>query len=169
MSNNYANQPIAVSNNGPALLVLNELMTVLLTGQETGDKYAVVESITQPKDGVPLLHTHPQQETFHVLEGSFEIFGQDEDGHKYATPAPAGSTVHVPGGAPHGYLNVGDTPGKLLMTFEPAGNMELFFKEVGLPVEDKANPPAPDGPPDMEALLKVCAKYNIHFVEAPPA
>ncbi|MCB0196429.1 MAG: hypothetical protein KDJ65_31035, partial [Anaerolineae bacterium] len=89
--------------------------------------------------------------------------------HKFATPAPAGSMVHVPGGIPHGFRNIGDTVGKVMMTFEPAGNMELFFEEIGIPVADKAHPPTPDGPPDMEALLKVCAKYNIYFMEAPPA
>lgn len=168
MSKN-GSKPIVVADNGKALLVLNELMTVLLSGKETEEKYAMVESITQPGDGVALLHTHPQQETFHVLEGSYEIYGQDEEGNKYATPAPAGSVVHVPGGVPHGFLNVGDTPGKVLLTFEPAGNMEVFFKEIGIPVEDLDNPPAPAGPPDMETLLKVCARYGIHFVEAPPA
>ncbi len=168
MSNN-GSQPIAVADNGKSLLVLNELMTVLLSSKETDGKYAIVESITQPGDGVPLLHTHPQQETFLVLEGSYEIFGRDEEGNKYATPAPAGSMVHVPGGAPHGFQNVGDTPGKLLLTFEPAGNMEVLFEEIGIPVEDKANPPVMDSPPDMEALLKVFAKYELYFLEAPPA
>jgi quercetin dioxygenase-like cupin family protein len=167
MSKNKS-KPILANGNGK-LLVLSELVTILLDGAETGGKYTMVESITQPKEGVPLLHTHPQQETFHVLEGNYEIYGRDEEGNKYATPAPAGSIVHVPGGAPHGFLNVGDTPGKLLMTIEPAGNMEVFFKEIGIPVEEPANPPVMDGPPDMEALLKVCAKYDIYFVESPPA
>ncbi|MEJ2598612.1 MAG: cupin domain-containing protein [Anaerolineales bacterium] len=168
MSNN-GSKPMVVSDNGRALLVLNELMTVLLSGKETNGKYAVVESITPPGGGVPLLHTHPQQETFRVLEGSYEIYGQDGDGNKYATAAPAGSMVHVPGGVPHGFRNVGNTPGKLLLTFEPAGNMEVFFEDIGIPVEDKANPPTPDGPPDMEAVLKVFARYNIHLLEAPAA
>ncbi len=167
MSNN-GSQPI-LATDGKSLLVLNELMTVLLSGKETNGKYAIVESITQPGDGVPLLHTHPQQETFLVLEGSYEIFRRDEEGNKYATPAPAGSMVHVPGGAPHGFQNVGNTPGKLLLTFEPAGNMEALFEEIGIPVEDKNNPPLMEGPPDMEALLKVFAKYELYFLEAPPA
>ena len=162
-------KPIVVADSGKALLILNELMTVLVSGQETEDKYAMVESVTQPGDGVPLLHTHPQQETFHILEGNYEIYGRDTTGNKYATPAPAGSVIHVPSGAPHGYLNVGDTPGEVLLIFEPAGNMEVFFEEVGIPVEDQTNPPVLDDPPDMEALLQVCARYNIHFVEAPPA
>lgn len=161
-------QPIVVDNR-KSLLVLGELMTVLLSGKETGGKYAVVESITQPGGGVPLLHTHPQQETFFVLEGSYEIFGRDEEGNKYATPMPVGSVVHIPGGVPHGFQNVGDTPGKLLLTFEPAGNMEVFFEDIGIQVDDKANPPALDDPPDMEAVLKAFARYNIHILEAPPA
>ncbi|HRV95790.1 MAG TPA: cupin domain-containing protein [Anaerolineae bacterium] len=159
--------PIIVADNSQAILVINEVMTIRLSGQATGNKFAVVESLTPPGNGVPLLHTHPQQETFHILEGRYEIYGQDEAGHKVATPAPAGSIVHVPGGVPHGFRNVGDTVGKVMMTFEPAGNMERFFEEIGIPVEDKAHPPTPAGPPDMEALLKVCAKYNIYFMEAP--
>jgi quercetin dioxygenase-like cupin family protein len=168
MSNTNGNQPI-VANDDHTLRVVNELMTLLLGGEETGGKYALVETFTPPGEGMPLLHTHPQQETFQILEGTYEFYGQDEDGNKCARPAPAGSVVHVPGGAPHGFQNIGDTPGKMLLILEPAGNMEIFFKEIGIPVADKANPPAPNGPPDMEALLKVGAKYNIHFLEAPPA
>ena len=168
MSKN-GSKSVIVPENKRALLVLNEIMTVLLTGKETDGKYAIVESITQPGDGVPLLHTHPQQETFRVLEGSYEIYGRDEEGNKYATPAPAGSIVHVPSGAPHGFLNVGDTPGKVLLTFEPAGNMEVFFEEIGIPIEDKANPPAQDGPPDMEALLQASARHDMYFLESPSA
>jgi quercetin dioxygenase-like cupin family protein len=168
MSEN-GSKSITVADNGRSLLVMNELMTVLLASKETGGKYAVVESITQPGDGVPLLHTHPQQETFRILEGTYEIYGRDEAGNKYATAAPAGSTVHVPGGTPHGFQNVGDTPGKVLLTFEPAGNMEIFFEEIGIPVEDKANPPTLDGPPDMEALLQASARHDIYFLESPPA
>ncbi len=168
MSKNGSNS-IVVTDDRTPLLIMNDFMTVLLSGKDTAGKYAVVESTTQPGSGVPMLHTHPQQETFHILAGSYEIYGQDEAGNKYAIPAPAGSTVHIPGGTPHAYLNVGDAPGKLLLTFEPAGNMEIFFEEVGIPVEDKANLPTLAGRPDMEALLKVSARYNIQFVEAPPA
>ena len=166
MSEN-GNKSIIVADSNRVLLVMNELMTVLLASEETDGKYSIVESITQPGDGVPLLHTHPQQETFRILEGNYVIYGRDEGGNKYATPASAGSTVHVPGGTPHGFQNVGDTPGKVLLTFEPAGNMEIFFEEIGIPVEDKANPPAPDGPPDMEALLRASARHDIYFLESP--
>jgi quercetin dioxygenase-like cupin family protein len=168
MSNN-GNKPIVVSGNGSSLFVLGELMNVLLTGKETNGKYSVVESITQPGGGVPMLHTHPQQETFRVLEGNYEIYGQDEEGNKYATSAPTGSIVHVPGSVPHGFKNVGDGPGKLLLTFEPAGNMEVFFEEIGVPVKDQADIPDLDDQPDMEAVLKAFAKFSIHILETPPA
>ena len=51
--------PIVLSGKGDTLKVLNDLVTVVVSGEETDGKYAVLESITQPKDGVPLLHTHP--------------------------------------------------------------------------------------------------------------
>ena len=160
-------KPIVSSNTGDSLDVLNTIVTVLVSGEQTDGKYAVIEMITPPNEGVPLLHTHPHQETFQVVEGTFEIFGRDEDGNKIAMSAPTGSVAHVPGNAPHGFLNVGDSPGKMVMTVEPA-SMEDFFLEFGTPIVDPENMPAPSGPPDMEALLATCAKHNIHFVEAPP-
>ena len=161
-------QPI-IANDQKVFLVLGELMTVLLGTKETNGKYAMVESITQPGGGVPLLHTHPQQETFFVLEGRYEIFGRDEEGNKCGTLAGPGSVIHVPGGVPHGFQNVGKTPGKVMLTFEPAGNMEVFFEEIGIAVEDKTNPPSPSGPPELEALLDSFARHNIYMLETPPA
>jgi quercetin dioxygenase-like cupin family protein len=160
-------KPIALSNHSDRLRVMNEVVTVLVSGKQTDGKYAVLESITQPKDGVPLLHTHPHQETFQVVEGTYQIFGRDEEGNKTATPAPAGSIIHVPGGAPHGFLNVGDTPGKLVLTVEPA-SMESFFRDLGTPIDDASDLSTPSGPPDMKELLETCARHGIHFLEAPP-
>jgi len=152
-----------------SLLVVGDLMTILLTRAETDDQYILVEIVSPPGGGMPMLHTHPAQERFHMLEGSFEIYGQDAEGNKVTVPATAGSTLHAPSNAPHAFTNVGDRPGKIIMTLDAVGKMDDFFTEIGIPVEDPANPPAPDGPPDMEALLAVCARYNIHFLEAPPA
>lgn len=49
-----------------------------------------------------------------AIEGEYEVYGQDEDGEKYAIEATPGTTVHVPGNVPHGFKNVGNTTGKLL-------------------------------------------------------
>jgi quercetin dioxygenase-like cupin family protein len=148
------------------LVVLGEPVTTILSGEDTDGQYAMVESTTPPGGGVPLLHTHPVQETFWIMEGEYEIYGRDAAGNKYATPARSGEAVHVPSNIPHGFRNVGQTPGKLLFIFEPAGTMEVFFEEVGLPVTDNKTP---TGAPDQEKLMQALQKHNIVFLETPPA
>jgi mannose-6-phosphate isomerase-like protein (cupin superfamily) len=164
MSSNGSNSIIAPKNK-ETVVVLGVPLTTILSGEDTNGQYALVESVTPPGGGVPLLHTHPVQETFRIIEGEFEIYGRDAAGNKYATPARAGETVHVPSNSPHGFRNVGQTPGKLLFIFEPAGTMELFFAEVGQPLA--AN--TPPGPSDQEKLMQAFQKYNIVLLETPPA
>ena len=161
-------QPLVASRGPKTLMVLGEAIAFHVTGEATHGRYAVLESVTQAGGGVPLLHTHPEQETFYVLEGTYEVYGSGPEGRQ-VIPAPAGTAVHIPPGAPHGFRNVGETPARLLMVLEPAGNMDRFFEEVGLPVEDPAGRPAPAGPPDMEALGPVMEKYGLRFVEPLPA
>jgi quercetin dioxygenase-like cupin family protein len=150
------------------LLVLGEQVTILLPSALTGGRVSVVEVQTGPGQGVPFLHTHPGAETFYALEGTFEIYGQDEHGAKRAHPLPTGAVAHVASMAPHGYANVGPTPGRLLMVFHGENQMEAFFREIGVPMDDPAHPPVVDGPPDADRLMAVLAAHNLTFVEAPP-
>ena len=72
----------------------------------------------------PHLHTDAA-ETIHVVEGEFEM---TVDGR--AVRLAAGETIHIPAGVPHSGTNVGEAPGRRLLTFAPAG-MEEFFREAG--------------------------------------
>jgi hypothetical protein len=101
-----------------------------------------------------------------VLAGEFEFYGLGAHG-KYAIRATAGATVHIPARAPHGYRIVGLTPGRLLIIFEPAGNMELLLAEGGTPVPDHSNLPPP-APPDPALLAALIAKYEIEVLEPLP-
>ena len=150
------------------LLVIGDLMRVLVNRADSNGHYIVVEAETSPKGGMPILHTHPAGETFYVQSGQFEIYRRDEAGRKYGVPLGAGQSAHIPGGEPHGFANVGATPGTLLMILDGVGRMDDFFAEIGIPVEDEGNLPVIEGPPDMEALMSVCARYDIAFVEGPP-
>lgn len=163
------NGKIAAGIPAKTYLVVGDLMKILVSRQETNGVYVVVEVSTNPGGGMPLLHKHPAQETFYILAGHFEIYRQDDQGHKVAIPAGPGTAVHIPNNAPHGFANVGDTPGRLVLVFDGVGKMDEFFAEIGIPVEDENNLPVVAGPPDMEALLQVCARYNIAFLEGPPA
>lgn len=118
----------------PAYYVIGDIIHVRLTGAETNDTYSVVEVVSQPGGGPSFLHTHEPQETFHVLEGTFEVYGQDEQGEKYAIRANVGDTVQVPANVPHGFKNVGEGVGRMMLIYEPAAPMLRFFEEVGIPV-----------------------------------
>jgi quercetin dioxygenase-like cupin family protein len=151
---------------GPSYFVIGDIITFKVTPEETGGAYLIVEAISEPGGGPYFLHAHEPQETFHVVEGVFEVYGQDADGEKYAIRAEVGDTVHVPGNTPHGFKNAGDVTGRMILTYHPAEAMVEFFKEIGIPMPDRATIPEMSGPPDMEHILTILRKH-MELVEVP--
>ena len=152
------------AHSGSVFQALNEIVEVKLGGEATGDTYSVLQVAVAPQGGASILHTHPPQETFYVLDGTFAFLGLDEEGAPSTITATAGAVVHIAAGAPHGYQNIGDTVGRLLLIFQPAGIMEQFLAEIGAPVTDPLAPPPAPEPPDIARLLPVMAKYGITLV-----
>ena len=152
---------------GRHLRVLSDIVEVKLTGAETDGAYALIEVQTPPQGGAAILHTHPPQETFLVLEGTYEFQGLGPEG-PYALRAGAGAVVHVPGGAPHSYQNVGEGPARILMLFEPPGRMIAFFEELHAAVAN-ADPltAPPEDLPGLERTLAIFEQYDVAIV--PPA
>lgn len=146
--------------------VIGDVITVKITGDDTQGSYLIVEVVSPPGGGPSFLHTHEPQETFQVLEGVFEVYGQDERGEKYAIRAEAGDVVHVPGNTPHGFKNVGDTSGRMILTYEPADVMLRFFQEIGLPMQDRHTPPEQPDHRDPATILAILKKY-MQVIEMP--
>jgi len=149
-----------------SLYVIGDVITVKLTAEDTHGAYLMVEVMSQPDGGPWFLHTHVPQETFHVVEGVFEIYAQDENGEKYAMRAEVGDTVHVPGNTPHGFKNVGTKPGRMILTYEPAENMLAFFEEVGVPMTDRTTMPDPKDLPDDATIMEILKKHLV-IIEMP--
>jgi len=103
--------PVA-SGEGASYLIIDNLVTLKVTGAQTGGAYAITETIVAPGGGVLGLHTHAAQETFYILAGEFAFPGLGE-----TVRASAGDVVHVPGGVPHTNLNVGGTTARYLERF----------------------------------------------------
>ena len=156
----------ARANDGLSYYVIGDIVTVKLTAQETGGAYLIVEVVSQPGGGPAFLHSHEPQETFFVLEGVFEVYGRDEHGEKYAIRAEVGDTIHVPGNTPHGFKNVGDQPGRMILTYEPADKMLDFFREIGIPMSDRATLPNLEGGLDKDRVMTILQKYLV-LVEMP--
>lgn len=116
------------------LAIAGGIYTIILTGDDTGGRFSIVEMRVPPGGGPPP-HRHDFEETFRVLEGEVEFTFR---GEKHV--AGPGATVNVPSNAPHNFRNVSHAPARLLCICAPAGQDELFL-EVGDPVESAAGPP----------------------------
>ena len=93
----------------------------------------VIENSFRAKGG-PARHLHhTQDEWFYAVEGEFVI----EVGQERFTMKP-GDSLLAPRQVPHVWAYVGETTGRMLIAFMPAGKMEAFFREV---TKDNAMPP----------------------------
>lgn len=81
---------------------------------------------TRVKKGGPRLHLHySQDEWFFVLKGAFTFKVGEETFY-----LKEGDTLFGPRGIPHAFALTSEGEGRLLITFQPAGSMEEFFKEA---------------------------------------
>lgn len=156
------------ANEGEAMFVLGDVVTFKITADESDNAYFLTEIISVPGGGPAFLHTHVPQETFWILEGDYEVYGQDENGEKYAIPAPVGSTVHVPGNVPHGFRNVGETTGRLLALYAPVVHQPEFFTEIGVPMESSLDRMPFEQMPSNQRILEVLARHEMQLLEDLP-
>ena len=155
-------------NHGEAFFVLGDVVTFKITGAESNYAYLLTEIVSLPGGGPAFLHTHVPQETFWILEGEYEVYGQNSSGEKYAITATPGSTVHVPGNVPHGFKNVGDTTGKLLALYAPVVHQSEFFREIGVAMESSLSETPVDQMPGNDRILEVLAKHEMRLLEPLP-
>ncbi|HET8527573.1 MAG TPA: cupin domain-containing protein [Gaiellaceae bacterium] len=130
-------EPQVVTTAEP-LWFLGTLVRPKLSGAHTGGRFALWEGVL-PRGAAPPVHTHPQDETFYVLEGKVSVW---VDGAVHA--CEPGAAVFAPGGVPHSFLVESDTA-RMLFLSTPAGIEEY----VGALAEPAAWPwlqPPPDGP-----------------------
>ena len=86
-----------------------------------------VMEMTHHAKGGPSRHLHYEQdEWFYVVEGEY-VF---EVGQERVRLKP-GDSVFGPRKVPHVWAFVGDTPGRILFIFTPAGQVEAFFRAPG--------------------------------------
>ena len=120
-----------------------------LTGADTGGAFCLL--VDHPPAGWALpAHVHEDAaETIHVIEGEFEMTVEG-----VSRRFGPGETLHVPAGVEHAGGNVGDAPGRRLLTFTPAG-MEKFFRQAGAP--------SPDAEVDRAAVMDAAIRHGWRF------
>lgn len=126
-----------------------ETITVLLTGQQTGGRFALFHGDFVPSSGAPLHLHHREDETFYILEGVLDMqVGQAKE------TALAGATVFRPREIPHDFFNNSDRPAKAVALVTPAGFENYFADFYGLMAQ---------GQPDMQAVLSIVQKYGMEI------
>jgi quercetin dioxygenase-like cupin family protein len=96
-----------------------------LSGADTAGRTAIFEGVVSPGAG-PVLHVHrTQNEWWYVLDGTF-LFQVGND-RFHAAP---GASVFDPRGVPHTWRCVTNVPGKMLLAFDRADQIEEFFEEI---------------------------------------
>ena len=135
--------------------------TVLVSGEQTGGRYSLIDMLVPPSGGPPP-HRHDFEEMFTILDGEIELTFRGE-----AHRAGAGSTVNIPANAPHSFKNKSDKPARLLCMCTPAGQ-EQFFMEVGDPVDSRTAPPPKLSPAEQAERIQraksLSAKYRTELL-----
>jgi quercetin dioxygenase-like cupin family protein len=158
----HANLPKHVpAETGTAYWGPGELMTFLLTGEETGGAIFLSELSVAPGGGTPPHIHHREDEAFRLLEGTLTIqVGGD------TITASAGDFAFLPRGIAHSFKNTGDRDAKALVLITPAG-LEGFFREVFEPAEDRSAVPPSATKEMMGRALAAGPRYGLELL--PPA
>jgi quercetin dioxygenase-like cupin family protein len=124
-----------------------------VTGEETGGAldYFIVE--VAPKGGPPLHVHHRQEETIHVLKGSFKVRIGDE-----LFQLDKGGFAYLPSEIPHAFLNLTDEPAEIIVVYTPGGGHE-FYEELG--------PATRNVTPDRAVVAAIFEKHGMSLLGPP--
>lgn len=131
----------AATSSGPGdgerLWFLGTLATIKLPGEATDGRFSLIEFLF-PQHASPPLHTHPQDESYFVLEGRMTIQAGDR-----RFELEAGGAAAVPIGVPHTF-RVDSAAARVLVLSTPAG-IERMVRDGAVPATAPTLPP-PDTP-----------------------
>ncbi|MBF6593702.1 MAG: cupin domain-containing protein [Thermaceae bacterium] len=98
---------------------------VKVAGQDTAGGCLIIEQANDYKGGPPRHLHHAQEEWFYVIEGQYIV----EIGNQTHHLGP-GDSVLAPRKVPHVWALTGTGAGRMLIVFQPAGQMEAFFDQA---------------------------------------
>jgi mannose-6-phosphate isomerase-like protein (cupin superfamily) len=111
--------------------------------------------ITVPAGMGPPPHVHAGAELVYVLEGTirYHIDGDVVEGGP-------GSFFYIPEGTEENFEPTSEA--RMLVIYAPGG-MDRFFEEAGEVAGSREIPPTPEGPPDLEAMTAIAARYGLEL------
>jgi quercetin dioxygenase-like cupin family protein len=132
------------SGDGEQLWFLGTLATIRLPGEASEGRFALIEFLF-PQNASPPLHTHPQDESYLVLEGSVTVRAGDR-----RFELTAGGVGLVPMGVAHTF-RVDSDEARVLVLSTPAG-LEQLVRDGSVPATRRTLPPIDTPRPSHEEL-----------------
>lgn len=151
MSSEFKQDPILVMpGGGDEILMGGSQFLHKVKSEDTNNVFSVIEIISPPGKGVSL-HVHDNEdELVYLLEGEIEVTLGDQ-----TMTAVAGVMALLPRGIPHGFVNKGDKPSRLLDTILP-GPFDSYFVELAALYSA--------GEPSDEEVDALSKKYSIQYL-----
>jgi len=151
-----AGEPTAVpwwsgAGEGERLWFLGTLVTIIVPGEATGGRFALIEFL-MARHTSPPLHSHPQNETFVALDGRLAFLVAEQ-----RFELDAGGTAVVPSGTQHSF-RVDSETARVLVLSTPAG-LDRLFRDAGVPASTPTLPPADAPAPSPEEIDRI---FRLH-------
>ena len=137
------------ANERPSTRLQHIGVRFMISGEQTGGLFAVVEHPIDPSSLAAPYHTHTNEDEYSiVLEGDvgFALDDKVVIGHP-------GDTIFKPRNIRHTFWNAGDTEARILELITPAG-FEEYFREVGEVF-------AQGGTLDVRALAAIAGRFGL--------
>jgi len=135
------------SGAGEHLWFLGTLATIKVPGEASDGRFALIEFLF-PNGASPPLHTHPQDESYVVLEGALTIqAGEDR------FELEAGGAAVVPMGVAHTF-RVDSGTARVLVLSTPAG-LERMVRDGSVSATTATLPPSDTPRPSPEEIAEI--------------
>jgi quercetin dioxygenase-like cupin family protein len=144
---------------GEAFWLFGALATIKISADDTAGQYCLIDVEVPPGVGSSW-HVHrDEDEWFYVRDGEFTLFVGDA-----RMTLTAGGFAFGPMGVPHTFFG-GPDGGKILCG--AGAKFEGLLREIAEPATEHVLPPPPEGPPDMELLMPIAAKWAYDILGPP--
>src|SRR4051812_30848401 len=137
---------------GHQVWFLGTLATIRVHGDSVGGRFALIEFLL-PRRASPPRHTHPQDETYIVLDGQLTVAADEK-----RVAIRAGGTAVVPMGVPHTFRVDTDTA-RVIVLSTPAG-IERMVLDGSTLAAAPTLPPADAPRPAPEELARIFAAHG---------
>jgi mannose-6-phosphate isomerase-like protein (cupin superfamily) len=147
---------VVAPEQGQSYWIAGDHVTFKLTREHTNGAFVFAINESAPQSGPPP-HVHAREdEIFFILEGEYDFLLDD----KRFTAGP-GAAVFLPRGVTHGFRNITDRRGKMIVIATPAGFDEFVPAAGDLCVDRNVSPGF--GQPQVEKLLAACKFFGIEM------